>query len=111
MRLKNSFKILTVTLAVIALFSCASVMPYSASASEQKMTEALLRNDIAGVKALLAQGASPDSRMPSGGAPVLSIPLQNNNLAMAKLLVDAGARSTRRIAMECRCCTWPNGHP
>ena len=92
MRLKNSFKILTVTLAVIALFSCASVMPYSASASEQKMTEALLRNDIAGVKALLAHGASPDSRMPSGGAPVLSIPLQNNNLAMAKLLVDAGAQ-------------------
>jgi ankyrin repeat protein len=58
---------------------------------EQKMTEAVLRNDIKQVKTLLSQGASPNSLMPTSGAPVLSIPIVNNNLEMVKLFIGAGA--------------------
>jgi ankyrin repeat protein len=58
---------------------------------EQKMTDAVLRNDIKQVKALLAQGASPNSLMPNSGAPVLSNPIVSNNLEMVKLFIGAGA--------------------
>ena len=80
-----------IVFALISFFSCASVSAYSASPVEQKMTEAVLRNDINQVKALFAQGASPNSRMPSSGAPALSIPIVNNNLEMVKVFIAAKA--------------------
>ena len=78
-------------LALIPLPACASVSGHKASPMEQKMTEAVLRNDIKQVKDLLSKGASPNSLMPTSGAPVLSTPIASNNLEMVKLLVDAGA--------------------
>lgn len=89
--MKNLFKIILINLIIIPLFSCASVQSYQASGTETQMTNALLRDDLRQVKALLAEAASPNSRMPTSGMYVLTIPLQNNNLEMAKLLIDAGA--------------------
>ena len=89
--MKKTLTSLLFLLGLIPLFSCASIMGYDASPMEQKMTEAMLRDDIKQVKALLAQGASPDSRMPTSGAPVLGIAVRNNNIEMAKLLIKAGA--------------------
>ena len=89
--MKNLFKIILINLVLIPLFSCASVLSYQASETETQMTNALLRDDLRQVKALLSKGASPNFRMPTSGMYVLTIPLQNNNLEMAKLLIDAGA--------------------
>lgn len=89
--MKKKCTTLLTIFALISLFSCASVAGYNASPLEQKMTDAMLREDIASVKALLAQGASPNSLMPTSGAPVLTIAVKNNNIAMVKLLIGAGA--------------------
>jgi hypothetical protein len=78
------------------LFSCASITGYNASDSEVQLSQAILRNDVATVKSLLAGGASPDSRMPSSGDYVLSIALDRNDIAMAKLLFDAGASANAK---------------
>ncbi len=93
--MKRIFKLFLICLIAVPSVSCgasgSSVKAYNASPLEQKMTDAVLRSDIAQVKALLAQGASPNSLMPTSGAPVLSIPVTNNNLEIAKLLIGAGA--------------------
>ena len=89
--MKKTFASLVTVLALLSLFSCTSVSAYEASPLEKKMTDAVLRDDIAQVKALLSQGASPNSLMPTSGAPVLSIVVKNNNIEMAKLLIKAGA--------------------
>lgn len=89
--MKKTCLSLLVIPALVSLFSCATVTAYEASPLEQKMTDAVLRNDIVQVKALLAQGASPNSLMPTSGAPALSIPIVNNNLEMVKLFIGAGA--------------------
>lgn len=91
--MKNVSKILMIGLCfgLVSLFSCVSLPGYQASEMERQMTDAMLRDDIAQVKELLAQGASPNSLMPTSGAPVLGIAVQNNNIEMAKLLIDAGA--------------------
>ncbi|MBN2651105.1 MAG: ankyrin repeat domain-containing protein [Spirochaetales bacterium] len=89
--MKNIIKFLSINLLLLSLLSCESFMVYRASESEVQITEAILRNDLAKVKSLLAEGVSANSRMPSSGSYILSAALANNNLEMAKLLIDAGA--------------------
>lgn len=94
--MKSVSRILLFSLVLASLLSCASASAYKASAMEERLTESMLRDDIAQVKELLAQGASPNSLMPTSGAPVLGIAVRNNNIEMATLLIVAGANVNKK---------------
>lgn len=73
---------------LIALLLAMSILPMTAYA--QAMLDAAQRGDTAGVEGLIASGVPIDQANASGQTPLL-LAVQNNHLAVATRLIDAGA--------------------
>lgn len=101
---KKVFYVFLILVFACFLSSCLSdgYVPgaYSASQSEKDLQLAILQNNNAKVKQLLANGASPDSRSPSSGDYVLTVAVNAGYADIVETLLVSGANPNARNGSE-----------